>query len=108
MCKVYQGVVTENVHMVAALFHAHLWFLGQSRVRGQVGFLGCETEGMLPGDTGKGLSLATSQPKASHKRTMQTNHFRVHGTLLRLLGARRWHSQGGGLSWDPQLQQILN
>lgn len=51
VCKVYEGVVTD-AHMVAALFHAHFWFLGQLRICGQVGCLR-EIEGKLPEDTGK-------------------------------------------------------
>lgn len=55
-------VIKENVHKAAAVFHAHLWFLGASRALGQAGFLDYEIEWNVPDETGKGLSLATYSP----------------------------------------------
>ena len=42
MCTDDQVVVTENVHKMAALFHAHL-VPGATRSLGKVGFLVCES-----------------------------------------------------------------
>ena len=81
-----QILFTENIHEAAALFNAHLWFLGVTRALGKVCFLGSEIEWNVPEQTQKTLSVRTFSSKASHKHPVQAHPFRVHSTLLRVLG----------------------
>ena len=60
------------------------WFLGATRALGQVGFQGCEMEWNVPEQTGKGESHYFF-PLKPHKHCVQTNPFRVHSILLRVL-----------------------
>ena len=76
----FQEMSTRHQH-----FSGPAWCLKAARVLVLVCFLGCEIEWNVPEQTGKGLSLTTFPPKASHKHHVQTNPFRVHSTLLRVL-----------------------
>ena len=76
----FQEMSTRQKH-----FSGPAWCLKATRVLVLVCFLGCEMEWNVPEQTGKGLSLTTFPPKASHKHCIQTNPFRVHSTLLRVL-----------------------
>ena len=78
-------VVTEIIYKKTALFRPP--FGSQvTRALGKVGFLGSEIKWKVPEQTGKGLSLRTFPSKASHKHPVQAHPFRVHSTLLRVLG----------------------
>ena len=90
-------------------FHAHLWFLcGQTESEGKlvswmcnrIKFYSANSKGLEPHYSFH-LKLLTKRPHRLFP-SGSTVHCRE------CLGARWWHSRGGGgLSWDPQHQQIL-
>ena len=90
-----QVVVTGNVHKVAALLYAQLWFQLIPEPR----FMGCDVEWNMPEQTPKGWCLTTSSPEAS--TLLPILKLPGHCSLLWFLGV---HCQEAGFQLGLQVQ----